>query len=64
MRTYAKLLGQEDAAATLQETLNEEKETDSKLTGLAESINVEAMNSSDSDDTSEKPKIMKRAAGK
>jgi ferritin-like metal-binding protein YciE len=64
VRTYAKLLGQEDAAATLQETLNEEKETDSKLTGLAESINVEAMNSSDSDDTSEKPKIMKRAAGK
>jgi ferritin-like metal-binding protein YciE len=64
VRTYAKLLGQEDAAATLQETLNEEKETDSKLTGLAESINVEAMNSSDSDDASVKPKIMKRAAGK
>ena len=63
VRTYAKLLGQEDAAATLQETLNEEKETDSKLTGLAESINVEAMNS-DSDDASVKPKIMKRAAGK
>ena len=64
VRTYAKLLGQEDAAATLQETLNEEKETDSKLTGLAESINVEAMNSSDSDDASVNPKIMKRAAGK
>ena len=64
VRTYAKLLGQEDAAATLQETLNEEKETDSKLTGLAESINVEAMNSSDSDAASVKPKIMKRSAGK
>ena len=64
VRTYAKLLGQDDAASTLQETLNEEKETDSQLTGLAENINVEAMNSADSDDASMKPKAMKRAAGK
>src|SRR4029077_9307218 len=62
VRTYAKLLGQEDAASTLQETPNEEKETDSKLTGFAENINVEAVNSSEA--ASMKPKIMKRAAGK
>jgi len=43
VRTYAKLLGEDDAAELLQETLNEEAETDEKLTALAESeINLEA----------------------
>ena len=43
VRTYAKLLGEDEAAELLQETLNEEAETDEKLTVLAESqINVEA----------------------
>lgn len=43
-RTYAKLLGDERAATLLQTTLNEEEQTDRKLTQLAESgINVEAM---------------------
>ena len=42
-RTYARLLGDEKAAALLQTTLNEEEMTDRKLTKLAESgINVEA----------------------
>ena len=42
-RTYAEHLGFDDAAALLQETLDEEKETDVELTSLAESeINVEA----------------------
>ncbi|HZR28974.1 MAG TPA: ferritin-like domain-containing protein [Terriglobales bacterium] len=41
-RTYAQLLGQADVANYLQQTLNEEKATDQKLTNLAESINVEA----------------------
>ena len=42
-RTYAQLLGNEEAARLLQETLDEEGETDKKLTALAESlINVEA----------------------
>jgi ferritin-like metal-binding protein YciE len=44
VRTYAKLMGEDDAAELLQETLNEEGETDEKLTELAETgINVEAM---------------------
>jgi ferritin-like metal-binding protein YciE len=43
VRTYATLLGEQDAVGLLEETLNEEKETDSKLTELAENINVEAM---------------------
>lgn len=42
VRTYASLLGDNDAAELLEETLNEEKDTDQKLTKLAEKINVEA----------------------
>ena len=43
VRTYARLLGYEDAAELLQETLDEEGEADHKLTELAETvINVEA----------------------
>src|SRR4051812_35106172 len=43
VRTFANLLGYEDAAALLQETLDEEGEADKKLTELAETvINVEA----------------------
>lgn len=42
VRTYADLLGETDAAKLLEQTLEEEKETDQKLTKLAEKINVEA----------------------
>src|SRR5580704_11690961 len=42
VRTYANLLGESDAAKLLEQTLREEKETDQKLTKLAEKINVEA----------------------
>jgi ferritin-like metal-binding protein YciE len=42
-RTYAQLLGQNEWASLLQQTLDEEKETDRKLTQLAEQINVEAI---------------------
>ena len=43
VRTYARMLGYEEAADLLQETLDEEGETDQRLTDLAESvINVEA----------------------
>src|SRR5438477_720499 len=42
-RTFAKILGQEKAAELLEETLEEEKAADEKLTEIAESvINVEA----------------------
>jgi len=39
---YAELLGESEQASLLRETLQEEKETDEKLTGLAKEINVEA----------------------
>jgi ferritin-like metal-binding protein YciE len=43
-RTYAEMLGNREAARLLQQTLDEEGETDKKLTKLAESIvNVEAV---------------------
>lgn len=42
VKTYARLLGYEDAAKLLEETLDEEVATDEKLTEAAESINVEA----------------------
>jgi ferritin-like metal-binding protein YciE len=42
VRTWASLLGEEDAVNLLEETLNEEKDADQKLTEIAKSINVEA----------------------
>jgi ferritin-like metal-binding protein YciE len=42
VRTYATLLGQQPWAQLLQQTLDEEKETDRLLNHIAERINVEA----------------------
>jgi ferritin-like metal-binding protein YciE len=43
-RTFANILGHDEAAQLLQQTLDEEKETDLKLTELAESVvNEEAV---------------------
>jgi ferritin-like metal-binding protein YciE len=39
---FANLLGETEAASLLEETLNEEKETDEKLTELAKDINSQA----------------------
>ena len=44
LASFATLLGEEDAAATLEEILGEEKDADQTLTGVAEStINAEAL---------------------
>jgi ferritin-like metal-binding protein YciE len=42
VRTFANLLGEREAVSLLEQTLEEEKETDQKLTELAEDINVQA----------------------
>lgn len=42
-RTYAELLGHEQAAQILQQILDEEGQTDQKLTQIAQQVNVEAM---------------------
>jgi ferritin-like metal-binding protein YciE len=46
---YAKLLGEDRALSLLKQTLEEEKETDKKLTQLSGRINVEAADSEESD---------------
>jgi ferritin-like metal-binding protein YciE len=47
-RTFAEMLGFTEAAALLQQTLDEEKETDQSLTELAlTAVNVEAQNQSE-----------------
>jgi ferritin-like metal-binding protein YciE len=43
VRTYAQLLGYHDAADLLQKTLDEEGETNKKLTALAEELNSQAV---------------------
>jgi ferritin-like metal-binding protein YciE len=48
-RTYAELLGDEDAGELLQKTLDEEKEANDKLTELAENINQEALGEGESE---------------
>jgi ferritin-like metal-binding protein YciE len=42
VRTYAKLLGQDEQSRLLQQTLDEEAEADAKLTQIASAVNVEA----------------------
>ena len=54
VKTYATLLGDQTAAALLEQTLQEEKETDEKLTNLAEKINVESKQEGGRD---ESPKV-------
>ena len=46
LRTWAELLGHEEEARILQETLNEEGEADKKLTALAQTINRDALEES------------------
>lgn len=66
VRTFATLLGYEDAAALLQETLDEEGEADKKLTELAETvIDVEAEGAGDEEEEGPAPKARpKRAVAK
>src|ERR1035437_8787240 len=52
--TYAKLLGEDQAVSLWRQTLEEEKETDKKLTQLAGRINLEAAESKESDGGSSK----------
>lgn len=42
VRTYAQLVGRQDWARLLEETANEEKQTDQELNQLASRINIEA----------------------
>jgi ferritin-like metal-binding protein YciE len=45
VRTWAEQMGHQEAATILQQTLNEEKRADEKLTQIAASLNLEAVRS-------------------
>lgn len=67
LRTYANLLGDQKAVSLLEETLEEEKKTDQKLTSLAEDINVqathEAMNEGEEMEEQERERSTGRSSG-
>ena len=63
VRTYARQLGEEEQATLLQQTLDEEGETDKLLSSLAESsINIEA-EQADDDEMSESGSMNGRSGG-
>jgi ferritin-like metal-binding protein YciE len=51
LTSFAKILGEEEASSLLEKTLNEEKEADDALSGIAQTINVEAAYEDDGRDT-------------
>jgi ferritin-like metal-binding protein YciE len=55
VRTWAQLLGKSDVAALLEESLEEEKETDQRLTAIAESTVNQAAASEGEEEDEEKP---------
>lgn len=64
VRAYAELMGESDAASLLEQTLEEEKETDQKLTDLSKQINSEAYQGGAGEEASEmKPKQRAAKAG-
>jgi ferritin-like metal-binding protein YciE len=60
VKTYADLLGESEAAELLGETLQEEKDTDEKLTEAAETINVEAEEEGGEEEDKEKASSSRR----
>jgi ferritin-like metal-binding protein YciE len=62
VRTYAELLGEDTAVQLLEQTLEEEKETDQKLTDMAGDINVKAMGAEEgSEEDEEEAPVRKKA---
>ena len=56
VRTYAELLQNQDAVEALEQTLQEEKDADSRLTDLAQQINVEAQTANDAAEEEDRTK--------
>jgi ferritin-like metal-binding protein YciE len=55
LRAYATLLGEQNAVSLLEKTLTEEKQTDQKLTDLAEGINAQANRSDYGEERGDRP---------
>lgn len=58
----AKQLGEDEAVSALEETLEEEKETDEKLTELSETVNAEAAEGAEEEQEEEEPVQASRGA--
>jgi ferritin-like metal-binding protein YciE len=58
---YAELLGESEQASLLKETLEEEKETDEKLTELAKDINAQAQEGESEAEEEEQPKERRKS---
>jgi ferritin-like metal-binding protein YciE len=64
VHAYAELMGESEAASLLQQTLEEEKETDQMLTELSERINSEVFNSgSEAEEAETRPRHKTAKAG-
>lgn len=63
VRTFAELLGENEHVSLLEETLEEEKQADEKLTQLAEQINSEAVES-ESETEEEQPEATRSGSRK
>jgi ferritin-like metal-binding protein YciE len=61
VRTYANILEEDEAVGLLERTLEEEKETDQKLTELAEGINAEAASADADEAESQGPQANRKA---
>ena len=59
-KALAEVLGEEGHAATLEETLDEEKETDEKLTALSEQVNEEASTEEEGSEEEEEESAIKK----
>jgi ferritin-like metal-binding protein YciE len=59
--TYANLLGEDEALSLLRQTLDEEKETDKRLTQLAGNINLRAANSEEPEEGSNRSRKARTA---
>lgn len=59
---FAKLLGENEHVSLLEETLQEEKETDEKLTRLATEINSQANEGAEEPQEAKQPKTVRRSA--
>jgi ferritin-like metal-binding protein YciE len=65
IRTWANLLGKSDIASILEETLEEEKAADEKLTAIAESfVNQQAAAEGDEEEEEERPRMAGRGSAR
>jgi ferritin-like metal-binding protein YciE len=59
VREFATILDEPKHASLLEETLNEEKETDEKLTGLSRQINTQAIEEAPQDERAKPNQVRK-----